>query len=170
MENNSSSVESKTCVDEEVVAKGRHDRQSTVDNTYVNQSMNEDMEAIDANVRLDSRGRDRQSMSRFGTDLTEVVVSYLTLEDKVVLQWLCEEWSHVVFNKQRAIALFDYWIPSNANRTTSVTKGFLRKNMKQTNGSQAMDSYIEALEALLKRCPNVTEIGIEYRPKAEELF
>ena len=53
-------------------------------------------------VITDSNGRQfsADSFDRFGDDLTELILSYLTLEDKIRLQCVSKQWQRLIFNKQ----------------------------------------------------------------------
>ena len=41
----------------------------------------------------------KASFDRFGDDLSELIVSYLTIEDKFRFQCLSKQWRRIVFNK-----------------------------------------------------------------------
>ena len=47
----------------------------------------------------DNRKERNDSFDRFGDDLLELIVSYLTIEDKFRFQCLSKQWRRVVFNK-----------------------------------------------------------------------
>ena len=49
----------------------------------------------------------KNSFDRFGDDLTELILQYLTFEDKVRLECVSKQWRRLVFNKQFAIEIFD---------------------------------------------------------------
>ena len=42
----------------------------------------------------------KNSFDRFGDDLTELILQYLTFEDKVRLECVSKQWRRLVFNKQ----------------------------------------------------------------------
>ena len=44
-------------------------------------------------------------MDRFGDDLTELILSYLTLEDKFRLECVSKQWKRYIFNKQFVIEI-----------------------------------------------------------------
>ena len=43
---------------------------------------------------------ERDSMERFGDDLTEEILYYLSLKDKVKFECLSKQWQRLVFNKE----------------------------------------------------------------------
>ena len=47
----------------------------------------------------------KDSMEKFGDDLTELILQYLTLEDKVRLECVSKQWRRLVFNKQFTIEI-----------------------------------------------------------------
>ena len=47
-----------------------------------------------------SRVYERDSMERFGDDLTKVIVSYLYINNKVKFECLSKQWQRLIFNKQ----------------------------------------------------------------------
>ena len=53
-------------------------------------------------VITDSNGRQfsSDSFDRFGDDLTELILSFLTFDDKIRLQCASKQWSSLIFNKQ----------------------------------------------------------------------
>ena len=55
-------------------------------------------------VIIDSNGRhfSANSFNRFGDDLCELILSYLTFEDKIRLQSVSKQWNRTIFNKQLA--------------------------------------------------------------------
>ena len=52
-----------------------------------------------------SRVYPKNSFDRFGDDLTELILQYLTLEDKVRLECVSKQWRRLVFNKQFTIEI-----------------------------------------------------------------
>ena len=42
----------------------------------------------------------RDSFDRFGDDLTELILSFLTFEDKVRLEFVSKQWKRSIFQKQ----------------------------------------------------------------------
>ena len=76
----------------------------------------------------------KDSMLRFGDDLTELILSYLTLEDKIRLECVSKQWQRLVFNKQ-----FEFGM------------NFIQA-MKDKRSHWTMK---QMLESLLKKCPNI---------------
>ena len=89
----------------------------------------------------------KNSFDHFGDDLTELMLSYLTLEDKIRLECVSKQWRRLVFNKQFVIEL------SVNNSRNSLRKLFRRvENEIQVNE--------QALESVVKKCPNIRRIDI----------
>ena len=88
----------------------------------------------------------KNSFDRFGDDLTELILQYLTFEDKVRLECVSKQWRRLVFNKQFVIDL----------RPETVTKDSLRRLYSLSEPS--LDR--QALESVLKKCPNIMEVII----------
>ena len=63
-------------------------------------------------VNIDSNGRhfSANSFNRFGDDLCELILSYLTFEDKIRLQSVSKQWNRTILNKQFA---FKYCYDTN---------------------------------------------------------
>ena len=55
----------------------------------------------------DSYGYRKDSMDRFGDDLTEEVLQYLKFNDKVRLECVSKQWKRCVFEKQSVIKILD---------------------------------------------------------------
>ena len=70
-----------------------------------------------------SRLYERDSMYLFGDDLTEDVLSYLWLEDKVKLEYVCHRWQRLVFNQQTEICNNSYL---DFNRQNSLYNLFVQ--------------------------------------------
>ena len=88
-------------------------------------------------------------MDRFGDDLTEDILQYLTLEDKIRHECVSKQWQRCVFNKQFVIEL-----DLNSNERQNLLYR-LFDNRRQLNEKH--------LESVLKKCTNVKEV-ILYTP------
>ena len=51
----------------------------------------------------------KNSFDRLGDDLTELILQYLTFEDKVRLECVSKQWRRLVFNKQFVIEFGYYY-------------------------------------------------------------
>ena len=65
----------------------------------------------------------KDSMDRFGDDLTEEVIQYLIFADKVRLECVSKQWRRLVYNKQFAIELVNYW-SEEPNSLMKIISGF----------------------------------------------
>ena len=52
------------------------------------------------------RGFGRDSFDRFGDDLCELLLSYLTFKDKIVLEDVSRQWKRTIYNKQSVLRVF----------------------------------------------------------------
>ena len=100
----------------------------------------------------------KDSMDRFGDDFTELILSYLTLEDKMRLECVSKQWKRCVFEKQFVIEI------GHSRKTTknSINKAVEFKNLR-------LDLDNRLFEIVLKKCPNVMKINIEIEVKSEVL-
>ena len=80
-----------------------------------------------------SRVYARDSMERFGDDLTELILSYLLFTDKLRLECVSKQWRRLVYNKQVEL-----------NMTYFRTSYF---NVDR-----------QTLESVLKKCPNIEKV------------
>ena len=85
----------------------------------------------------------KNSFDRFGDDLTEEVLQYLTLEDKIRLECVSKQWQRYVFRKQSVIEIVD-------NKTHNSLNELL-DNRKQLNEQH--------LESVLKKFPNIRKVN-----------
>ena len=53
---------------------------------------------------------ERDSMERFGDDLTEKVLSHLRFSDKVMFECLSKQWQRLVFNKEMELDISKNYI------------------------------------------------------------
>ena len=87
----------------------------------------------------------KNSMDRFGDDLTEEVLQYLTFEDKIRLECVSEQWQRCVFNKKFVL---DTNYPRDNRFWNSLMK--VIKSKRQTE--------VQITESLLKKCPNIKNV------------
>ena len=83
-----------------------------------------------------------------GDDLTELILQYLTFEDKVRLECVSKQWRRLVFNKQFVIELLDKRQVQIENTEKCLSNGL------QFNG--------QSIESVLKKCPNISEVIINF--------
>ena len=97
----------------------------------------------------------KDSFDRFGDDLTELILSYLTLEDKVRLECVSKQWRSLVFNKQLVIEMVDIILYFFDNKTTIL----LNKIYRKINDKIQLNE--KSLELLLKKCSNIRKINLK---------
>ena len=88
----------------------------------------------------------KNSFDRFSDDLTELILSYLTLEDKIRLECVTKRWRRLVFNKQYCLEIRE-------------TNDLLAKLMQTTNKRN--------LVSVLNKCPNITRFCIDFRVNSQ---
>ena len=104
----------------------------------------------------DSNGYRKDSMDRFGDDLTELIVSYLWFEDKVRLECVSKQWRRIVFNKQFGIEFSSYPSKNNLRRLVEYIQYIEIRYLDDC----AKIFKKQELESLLKKCPNITKVNI----------
>ena len=86
----------------------------------------------------------KNSMNRMDSNTTELILSYLTFEDKIRLECVSKQWQRLIYNKQYVIEL-DF---NCDDRQNSLYRLF--DNRRQLNEKH--------LESVLKKCPNITDV------------
>ena len=102
------------------------------------------------NYRRDSFG------DRFCDDLCEVIVQYLSLEDKLSLQCVSKQFQRTVFERQ-----YELYVHMNF---TEGDKFYLKNKYfrnRRDNYFFFKNQSLDSFKALLKKCPNVTSIKLE---------
>ena len=104
-------------------------------------------------------------MDRFGDNLTEEVLQYLTLKGKIRLECVSKQWQRCVFRKQ-----FVLEICKRYQRYNSLKRLFTRivcsKQSDEESDGEEYSIYqlnIKRLQSVLKKCTNVEEV-ILYTP------
>ena len=92
----------------------------------------------------------KNSFDRLGDDLTELILQYLTFEDKVRLECVSKQWRRLVFNKQFAIELSMTEFSEHTKDSLRIL--YRRRGLSSDNRS--------ALESLLNKSPNIKTIRI----------
>ena len=102
----------------------------------------------------------KDSMDRFGDNLTEEVLQYLTFKDKIRLECVSKQWQRCVFEKQ-----FVLEICKRYQRYNSLKRLFTRivcsKQSDEESDGEEYSIYqlnIKRLQSVLKKCPNIKKI------------
>ena len=95
----------------------------------------------------------KNSFERFGDDLTEEILQYLTFVDKIRLECVSKQWRRLVFNKQFVIEL-----NKNLGDNRNETQNSLIKLHNFVNNTSSINR--PSLELLLKKCPNITKVKL----------
>ena len=107
----------------------------------------------------------RDSMERFGDDLTEEVIQYLCFRDKVKFECLSKQWQRLVFNKQMEIDL-NHKIFIKSKRL----KSYLKKCRNISRVVLWRKGEGEELDLITEYCRRVTKLVVPYRVDPQMLF
>ena len=119
----------------------------------------------------------KDSIDRLGDDLTEEVLQYLTLEDKIRLECVSKQWMRCLFNKQFVIEIVDNKTHNSLNKLLdnrrqlneqhleSVLKKF--PNIKKVNFICKIDSSV--LSLIGRYCPRIKSLSYEYSNEDKSL-
>ena len=99
-------------------------------------------------------------MNRFGDDLTEEVLQYLTFEDKIRLECVSKQWQRCVYQRQYVIEI-DVFI--SGNNQNSLNELFRRIEDERQSDEQRVVSVLE-------QCPNITKVILERVPRGAVHF
>ena len=91
----------------------------------------------------------KNSFDRFGDDLIELVLSYISFEDSFQYKCVSKQWKRLVFNKQNKLII------NNKSKINLINESISEVNLK-------------VFEIILKNCRNITSIdfnkyGINYK-------
>ena len=92
----------------------------------------------------------KNSMDRFGDDLIEEILQYLTLEDKIRLECVSKQWRRFIYNKQFMIKITYF---------NFEFKNSLKKVLTKT-GSEGRQLNEQHLESVLKKCTNIIRVNL----------
>ncbi|CAG2166405.1 unnamed protein product [Oppiella nova] len=81
----------------------------------------------------------KDSLDRFGDDLCEDILSYLTLKDRFRCECVSKQWQRLVYTTVRNI---------------TITRELMARNKPQSDGY----FYDKTMSALMKKCPNIVSI------------
>ena len=100
----------------------------------------------------------KQSFERFGDDLTEVLLSYISFEDSFHYKCVSKQWKRLVFNKQNKLII--ECENNDMRRTRNI--GEIPKNHLKIKYIKRLENHYElkTIEIILKNCPNITSIVI----------
>ena len=100
-------------------------------------------------------------MDRFGDDLTELILSYLPLKDKIKLECVSKQSKRCVFEKQFVINITDKTKYGRRDKNNSLNKLFGRSDeIKQLDE--------QTVESVVKKCPNIKRVIILGEVKIRE--
>ena len=110
-------------------------------------------------LKYQIHGYSKESMDRLGDDMTEEILQYLTLEDKIRLECVSKQWKRCVFQKQFVIEI-DY------NRD--------RKGQNSLNGlfrriDDERQSDEQRLVSVMKKCQNIRKVILRRITKSNML-
>jgi hypothetical protein len=104
----------------------------------------------------------KDSIDRFGDDFVEVILQYLSFNEKVMFESISKQWARVIYNRQRELHL---------NRSQTEEKHTLNKLLKPVVIKNfvtgfACRSHLKGIkkdyfESVLKKCPFITTIKMD---------
>ena len=110
-------------------------------------------------------GYEKDSMDRFGDDLTQEVLQYLSLSDKLRLECVSKQWKNAmiaVFRKEFVIELNTV---NPKTKHNSLNEFFMFYMFRQSDDRL----YEQRLESVLKKCPNITTVRLGMNVLSEML-
>ena len=99
----------------------------------------------------------KDSMDRFGDDLTQEVLQYLRFEDKIRLECVSKQWKRCVFQRQFVIEIY---YDRDRKRQNSLNGLFRRSDDERQSDEQRLVS-------VMKKCQNIRKVIIDR--KVEEI-
>ena len=105
---------------------------------------------------IDSYGRQyrRDSIDRFGDDLTELILSFMSFEDQTRLQFVCRQWQRLIFEKTCEVRIVKEW---------SLTKMYRR--IVRFDKSCTTRAKISCL----RNCRNIRSVSLKNVTNKKEL-
>ena len=97
---------------------------------------------------LDNYGYLKDSMDRFGDDLTEEVLQYLTFDDKIRLECVSKQWQRCVYQRQYVIDIDVFNRYNNQNQLHGLFRRFYDERQSDE----------QRLVSVVKKCPNITKV------------
>ena len=85
----------------------------------------------------------KDSFDRFGDDLMEVLLSFISFEDCFHFRGVSKQWKRLIFNKQNKLII-----------TNKSKINFIENSKKAFN--------LKVIESVLKNCPKITSIYFDY--------
>ena len=91
-------------------------------------------------------------MDRFGDDLTEEILQYLTLEDKIRLECVSKQLQRCVFNKQFVIEILIRNTDPNEIKKCKISFSELKNQSNE-----------HIFESVLKKFQNITKVCLDFK-------
>ena len=106
-------------------------------------------------------GYRKDSMDRFGDDLTEEVIQYLTLKDKIRLECVSKQWQRCVFEKQFVLEICKRYQRHNSLKRLFRRIVYRRESDEEWDSEEYTSNELDVkrLESVLKKCPNITKVN-----------
>ena len=95
----------------------------------------------------------KNSMNRFGDDLTEEILQYLTFEDKIRFECVSKQWKRCVYPRQYGLEI----LPSYEQTKDSLIR------LYPEIWTSSLSVNIIAFESVLKKCPKIKKFYFETR-------
>lgn len=106
----------------------------------------------------------KDSFERFGDDLTQVLLSYLKVEERLRFESVSKQWKTLLFNKINKLLIgFNGQYINHLNRNDRPNEIYFWKTL-----TKSFDG-LKTFELLLKKCPNIRSIDLQNGFKNREL-
>ena len=105
----------------------------------------------------------KNSFDRFGDDLNEEILQYLTFEDKIRLECVSKQWQRCVFKKQYVIEIRKGFKPTqdSLDKLSRRSIIYLLCNICEIR--------VKTFESVLKKCPNIIKVNIQLKVNSKVL-
>ena len=113
----------------------------------------------------------KDSFDRFGDDLTEVLLSYLSIKNCFDLRYVSKQWKSLIFNKQNFLRLdnnIDWTQTSNLRQLEITLKSC--PNITSIDVNNYLELNIDLIfELIIKYCDNLCEINYTFDELSEDM-
>ncbi len=105
----------------------------------------------------------KDSFDRFGDDLCQLLLSYLTIEQKFGFECVSKRWQRLVFNKQLKLNIFEEIYNENIDRNVDTIAKLTSKPSEPIDEDSSVELEeikLSSLEMVLKKLKFTKEIGL----------
>ena len=118
-------------------------------------------------IRLNVNEYPKDSIDRFGDDLTEEVLQYLTFIDKARFECVSKQWQRCIYKKQTVLEI--PFISDNNADTVNRPHTYTYTYTSIHQYSLIIKLNKRSLKSLLKKCSNIIEVDLKRRVDSDVL-